>query len=355
MKKRLVTVGGAVVAVALTLGGLACSSNPAKPSASAGSSGTTKQLTFGYISPGPDTWYQRDVQGFEYAAKQYGVKVDVLNSQYDQQKEIQNIQTLVGQGVNGLSMFSYDDNGAIMAAQQGLKAKIPVVLTDNVGDAISKGAKLAASVDFDWCGMGKSYADYMAQNWPGQNFAVIAGNFEAPPTNDLDSCMLKEANKLGKNKEVFLQQTMYNTATAVNLAQDLVASGKKFGILFVMNDDMGAAVAQVLQQKGLLSKIHLMTQNGSNVGLQMMQKGQLQYTISSSPAWEGMVAFLELYAAATGHLSPTANKEVILPVMPVTPGSAVNPMKVVPWTPESLDWTLTRQYFPTLIPAAPGK
>jgi ABC-type sugar transport system substrate-binding protein len=63
-------------------------------------------LTFGYVSPGPDTWYQRDVDGFKYAAKQYGVKVVVLNSQYDQQKEIQNIQSLVNQGVDGISPWS---------------------------------------------------------------------------------------------------------------------------------------------------------------------------------------------------------------------------------------------------------
>jgi ribose transport system substrate-binding protein len=309
----------------------------------------TTKLTFGYVSPGPDTWYARDVQGFEYAAKLYGVKVDVLNSEYDQQKELANIESFVAKGVNGISMFSYDDTGADETAVLAGQAHIPVVLTDNVHNAISNGYKVAASVDFDWCGMGKDYANYMAKEWPGQNYAMLAGNFLAPPTVVLDSCMQSQAKKLGKNKLVYFQQTMYDTETAVNLSEDLIASGTKFGILFVMNDDMGAAVSQVLKSHGLLKKVHLMTENGSNVGLALMKQGKLAYTISSSPAWEGMVAFLELYAAAQHRLSATADKEVLLPAIPVTRSVALNPMKVVSWTPGPVDWTLTKDYLPGLV------
>jgi len=307
---------------------------------------------FGYVSPGPDTWYQRDVDGFQYAADKYGVKVTVLNSQYDQQKELSNIQSLVGQGVDGISMFSFNENGAMAAAQAGQQANIPVVLTDDVGSAISKGAKIAASVDFDWCGMGKAYAQYMADNWPGQNFAVIAGNFEAPPTQQLDKCMLDQATALGKNENVFLQQTGYDTQTAVNQAQSLIASGTEFGILFVMNDDMGAAVAQVLQTAGLADKVHLMTQNGSDVGINMLKNGQLDYTISSSPGWEGTVAFLYLYAAVTGKIPADGSQQVMLPVVPIDKSSKLDDKSVVvPWQPDPVYWTLNDKYFSSVVPS----
>ncbi len=311
-----------------------------------------EQLTFGYISPGPDTWYKRDVEGFQFAAQKYGVKVVELNSQYDQQKEIDNIQNLVGQGVDGISMFSFNQQGAILAAEAGQKAGIPVVLTDDVGAAIAAGAKVAAAVDFDWCGMGEHYAEYMAEKWPGENFAILAGNYEATPTKLLDECMLKKAEELGKNKNVFMQPTMYNVETAVNLAQDLIASGTEFGILFVMDDDMGAAVAELLKSKGLADKVHLMTQNGSDVGLDMLRNGSLAYTISSSPGWEGSVAFLALYAAAKGKLPADGNKQIELPVVPIDANSDLDDqMVVVPWAPSDVYWELNQKYFPDLIPA----
>ena len=75
-----------------------------------------KELTFGYVTPGPDTWYKRDVDGFVLAAKLLGIKTVVLNSDYDVQKEVSNIDSLVTQGVDGMAIFSFNQQGAITAA-----------------------------------------------------------------------------------------------------------------------------------------------------------------------------------------------------------------------------------------------
>jgi len=341
MKRLLI-----VAAIAALVASVAAFASPAKSGVAKGHA----QLVFGYVSPGPDTWYQRDVDGFKFAAAKYGVKVVVLNSQYDQQKEIQNIQALVNQGVDGISMFSFNTNGAIRAAQQGLKNHIPTVLTDDVGHAIASGAKVAAAVDFDWCGMGKAYAQWMATNYPGQGYALLAGNFQAPPTQILDRCMMSTAKQLGKNPLAALKQTNYSPSTAVSLAQDLVSSGKKFKVMFVMDEDMAAAVARMLQGKGLLNNPYVViAQNGSPVGIQMLKSGSLHYTISSSPGWEGTMAFLALYRSVTGKASPTANTRIVLPVIPVTRDNVGDPTKVVPWEPNAIYWTLTKKFFPAYL------
>ena len=38
---------------------------------------------YGYVTPGPDTWYKRDVDGFQYGAERAKAKVIVLNSDYN--------------------------------------------------------------------------------------------------------------------------------------------------------------------------------------------------------------------------------------------------------------------------------
>ena len=65
-------------------------------------------LTFGYITPGPDTWYKRDVDGFVLAANLLRIKTVVLNSDYDVQKELSNIESLITQGVDGMAIFSFN-------------------------------------------------------------------------------------------------------------------------------------------------------------------------------------------------------------------------------------------------------
>jgi ribose transport system substrate-binding protein len=77
-----------------------------------------KDLTFGYITPGPDTWYKRDVDGFVLAAKLLGIKTVVLNSDYDVQKELSNIESLITQGVDGMAIFSFNQQGATIAAKK---------------------------------------------------------------------------------------------------------------------------------------------------------------------------------------------------------------------------------------------
>ena len=56
-------------------------------------------MTYGYIKPGPDTWYQRDVDGFVFAAEADGNDVVVLDTEYDSEKEIANIESLLEQKI----------------------------------------------------------------------------------------------------------------------------------------------------------------------------------------------------------------------------------------------------------------
>ena len=99
-----------------------------------------KELTFGYITPGPDTWYKRDVDGFVLGAKMLGIKTVVLNSDYDVQKEVSNIDSLITQGVNGMAIFSFNQQGAITAANKCKAAGIPLVTVDNCGQALASGS-----------------------------------------------------------------------------------------------------------------------------------------------------------------------------------------------------------------------
>src|ERR1700752_4173516 len=140
-----------------------------------------KELTFGYITPGPDTWYKRDVDGFVLGAKMLGIKTVVLNSDYDVQKEVSNIDSLITQGVDGMAIFSFNQQGAITAAKKCKEAGIPLVTVDNCGQALNAGNDIIAAVDFDWRAMGKNYADYMAQQYPGKKVALITGLLEHLP------------------------------------------------------------------------------------------------------------------------------------------------------------------------------
>lgn len=307
--------------------------------------------TYGYIKPGPDTWYQRDVDGFVYAAEADGNEVVVLDTEYDSEKEIANIESLINQGVDGISMFSSTEAGATLAAEEGNAAGIPVVLTDSVGTVIANGTDHVASIDFDWYGMGESYAEWMAENYPGESFAILTGFFISPPSQQINAGMTEKAAELGVNTLIEpILETEYSPDKARDLAQDLLFSGEEPGLLFVMDEDMATAVIRMLRNEGALDNpVKVFAQNGSPAGIPLLQEGSLKYTISSSPGWEGYVAYHALNNYVQG-CTDEINQQIMLPVIPVTPENVEDPTQVVPWEPDPVYEELTRTHFPDLLP-----
>lgn len=327
--------------VVFALGLTACSQDTVKEGE------TTDKKVYGYITPGPDTWYQRNVDGFKMGAERDGHEVVVLNSDYDASKEIANIEALINQGVDGVVIFSFNETGAQIAAEKFGAAGIPLVATDSVGTVLDSKADPVAAIDFDWTEMGNNYAEWIAKNYPGENFAIITGNFESVPCQMINAAMAEKSEELG-NKLIETLEGEYNPSVAVNVAQDLIASGKEFKVLFVMNEDMAAAIIQMLENNNLQDDYVVIAQNGSPAGLPLIKNGKLAYTISSSPGWEGLVSYLVLDQNATG-VNKDLNQSVLLPIMPIDKDNIDDPTKVVPWEIDDIYWDLTKEYFPNLV------
>lgn len=305
-----------------------------------------KQLVYGYVTPGPDYWYKKDVDGFVYAAEKAGVKVQVLNSDYDPDKEIANIDSLINQGVDGMCIFTFNQNGANIAAKKTAAAGIPLVVTDNVGQVLKSGYDVVAAIDFDWEGMGENVATYIAENFPGENVASIMGLFEHVPVQMFRSTFEPALKQLGANELVAVRDGRYDPQEAVNQAQDLIQSGQKFSVLFVFNDEMGAAVVRMLKTRNLLNNpIKVITTNGAPYGIELIKEGGINYSISTSPGWEGMISFLALHAHVTGR-DKRLNQQIMLPNTPITAQTIDDKTKVVPWEIDPVWNDLTREHFP---------
>jgi len=309
-----------------------------------------KKLTYCYITPGPDTWYRRDVEGFEYGASLDDVDVITVNSDYDVEKELANIDFCINQGVDGISVFSFNENGARIAAQKGMEAGIPVVATDSVGSVQEAGQDIVAEIDFDWTTIGETTVEWMAENHPGKDFVVITGNFESIPMIKINEAMLNKSEELGQNTRLDIRAGEFNPEKAVQIAEDYLQSGLPFEILYVADEDMAAAVIRMLKEDGVLNNpIVVVSENVSPVGLDLIKKGELGFTVSSSPGWEGYIAYLALHNHVIGA-NDEINQQVYLPIIAINEDNIDDPMVVVPWEiePEVFE-NLTENYFPELL------
>ncbi len=323
---------------------------PAEPAAPEAPKGD-EQLKFAFIIPSLDAnWYVEIVDSFKYAAEEIGAEVLVFPSDYDVDKEVANIDLCITEKVDGVCMFSFNENGAALAARKMAEAGIPLVVPDSVGQALNKGADLMACVDFDWYKMGEMYAEWMAENTKG-DYVIITGNFEHYPCIFVNKGMEEKSKELGKNKLLDTRVAEYNPDKAAAVAEDLINGGLDFETIFVMQEEMAAAVVRVLKNAGKLNNPYkVITQNGQDMGIEMVKNGDIQMTISSSPGLEGYISFRMLYSQINGKID-YKNEQKMIPIAAVTQKDTENPDPkiIIPWHRNEIFKELTKDFYPELM------
>ncbi len=326
MKKFLVIILGIVLALGTITSLAGC---------------TKKEDTFkvGYISPGPDTWYLRAEEGAKWAAKKAGVEFVSVNSNRNAETEIANITQLINEGCDLIVMLSWNEAGSIKAAAEAKKAGIGCVVFDSCGALLNKeGVELTASVDFAWQDMGAMYANWMKTNHPDEGFVFINGFPESLVCQAVGKSLKDATVTLDSNAFVAEVWGEYSPATAADKAAELInARGDEFSIIGTINEDCASAIVARLEQMGKADDYVVFAQGGSTAGVELMKKGKLDFTISSSPGLEGAVA---VFAGIDGVKNKgEKNKVVNCPIAPAEPKDAEDLTKMIPWEVNETVWT----------------
>jgi len=288
--------------------------------------------------PGPDPWYGYAKDGFLFAAGKNNVKVIVVNSDYDQQKELANIDDLITQKVDGINLFSFNPDGAQIAAQKCNKAGIP--LTIEMSALASGPGEIVCDIEFDWAKLGTMIADYIAEKYPGERVLEITGLIGQGPVDTMLASFKSRIAELKKNELVGVQPADYNREKAMNIMQNMLQSGQQFSIVHVGNEDMAMGVLQVLKDVGKLNNpIKVISNNGSPEGLEAIKKGELTATVSTSPGVEGLTCFEALFRHVGGQKVP---KQVMIPMIWIDKN---NIDQAVSWTVDNKAYDIVKKLF----------
>jgi ribose transport system substrate-binding protein len=270
--------------------------------------GAGKKYTFGHIMPGPDPWYQADLDAVNYCAKLVGADIVALNSEYKPEKEISNVEDLIVRKVDAIMLFSQTADLASQAAKLCNKAKIPLIM---IASLPPKEGKIVSVVRYDYKKIGEAVALYVSKNHPGAKVVYITGK---PGAGIIEAYRDGLVGKLtGGAKLVAEQPTDWNREQSMAIMSNWIESKLDFDVAFVNNEDMTGGVVQVLKEKGV--KVPIVSTGGSAEGLDMIKAGDLEATMAASPAVEGAMAF----KVTLDYLKGKSVKDVLdLPVMAVT-------------------------------------
>lgn len=286
-------------------------------------------LVFGNIPVAmSDEWNGYSVENFKYAAEKKGVEVIVLDSEWDGERALNNLEDLITQDVDHISVFVYTPEQAQDFIDRANEAGIPISFenTKLVGQVTGD---YVVNVAFEYYEFGYEAAKYISQTWPGAKLFYCRG---LPGMGIVEEYMrgINDAlDEFGTVEMTVMRDTNWDTETALNATQDVIAAGEEFDVIFANNESMAVGCYNALEDAGLAGEIPIVSTGGGPTGVQMLKDGIIQATIAGPVSLQGLYLFKAMYLYETEGIEPP-EKYIAPAVKAIT---VDNLDENIPWEP----------------------
>jgi len=269
-----------------------------------GGTKAAEELVFGNIPVAmSDEWNGFSVENFEYAAEKKGVEVTFLDSEWDGEKALRNLEDLITKKVDSISVFVYTPEQAQDFITRANEVGIPISFENTKLTGKVEGDYLM-NVAFEYCDFGYEAAKYISQTYPGSKLFYVRG---LPGMGIVEEYMvgIEEAlDEFGTVELAVYRDTNWDTETALNATQDVIASGEEFDVIFANNESMAVGCYSALEDAGLAGEIPIVSTGGGPTGVQMLKDGIIQATIAGPVSLQGLYLFKAMYLYATKGIEP---------------------------------------------------
>jgi simple sugar transport system substrate-binding protein/ribose transport system substrate-binding protein len=266
-----------------------------------------------------DQFMKTMVQGYTDAGAKCGIKVVSANTDNDQAKEAELIQTYIAQGVNGIAIAPLSQDSSI----------------PNLKDAASKGIKVAITnmnLKGDTSFLAGGYTSDDATNGKivGTNAAkFIQDNIQGEVNVgqvDFDDQVKEQSQARWSGFYAGLDEAgvKYNKAAAVSshlqddaLAKvsDMLTAHPEINVIFAANDGSTIGAATAVKQAGLAGKVFVFGYDGGDQQTSMILSGDniLQGVVAQDPYAQGYKAVESLCLTLQDQPNPDAGKITVVP------------------------------------------
>ena len=323
--KRIFSIVSLIVAIAMLL--TACGG-----AASVSESG--KELTIAGVVFQDDQFMKSMTQGYEDAGAKYGIKVMTANTNNDQAKEAELIQTYIAQGVSGIAIAPLSQDASIPNLKEATSKSIQVAITNMnlAGDPSFLAGGYTSDDATNGKIVGTNAAEFIKANLTGPvNVGRVDFDHQIPEQSkarwDGFYAGLDEA---GMKYEKVAAVSANMQDDALTKVTDMLTAHPEINVIWACNDGGTIGAAMAVQQAGLAGKVFVFGYDGGDQQTSMMLSGEniLVGLVSQDPYTQGYKAVESLYLTLTDQANPDAGK---ITVVPGTYLSAADPEGVKAW------------------------
>lgn len=241
-------------------------------------------------------YWQTMERGYQDAAAEKGVTIDVLSvpTEQDTEQQLNQLQTALAQGYDAIMVSPITPANLIPALVAANQAGIPVINVDERVDpeaAEAAGAKLTSVIASDNRDAGARAAQYMIDNIPdGGKVAIIEG--KAGNQSGLDRKEgFQEAIEAAGNFEIVASQPAdWDQQRALDAATNILQANPDLVGFYAANDTMALGVVEAARAAGKLDQVVIIGTDAIPAALAAVQAGDMEGTVAQFPAEEARIA-----------------------------------------------------------------
>jgi len=241
-------------------------------------------------------YWQTMERGYQDAAAEKGVTIDVLSvpTEQDTEQQLNQLQTALAQGYDAIMVSPITPANLIPALVAANQAGIPIINVDERVDpaaAEAAGAKLTSVIASDNRDAGARAAQYMIDNIPdGGKVAIIEG--KAGNQSGLDRKEgFQEAIETAGNFEIVASQPAdWDQQRALDAATNILQANPDLVGFYAANDTMALGVVEAARAAGKLDQVVIIGTDAIPAALAAVQADDMEGTVAQFPAEEARIA-----------------------------------------------------------------
>ncbi|MDF2762367.1 MAG: D-allose transporter substrate-binding protein, partial [Thermomicrobiales bacterium] len=241
-------------------------------------------------------YWQTMERGYQDAAAEKGVTIDVLSvpTEQDTEQQLNQLQTALAQGYDAIMVSPITPTNLIPALVAANQAGIPIINVDERVDpaaAEAAGAKLTSVIASDNRDAGARAAQYMIDSIPdGGKVAIIEG--KAGNQSGLDRKEgFQEAIEAAGNFEIVASQPAdWDQQRALDAATNILQANPDLVGFYAANDTMALGVVEAARAAGKLDQVVIIGTDAIPAALAAVQADDMEGTVAQFPAEEARIA-----------------------------------------------------------------
>lgn len=295
-------------AMALTVSGLAgcggnesgtVSASPEAQTTSDSSNGEGKK--FAYCTSTLNNPFMTTIgDALEEVCKQNGDELVIYDPQYDQAKQISQIEDAITQGVAGIFLLPVDSDGVKTVLETAASKDIPVIALDN---PVTDEDLVAANIASDNYNAGHIVGEKMIEDYPsGAKIAVIDSPTMVACVERFDGFRdaLEEAGMTDKFEICAQQDAQASLEKAMPIAENMIQANPDIEAFYGINDPTALGIVAALQAANKLEGINIYGVDGSPDGKAAVKDGTMRVTAAQSPVGIAKSAYENMNTVLNG-------------------------------------------------------